>query len=171
MRLEISGLISDPRITGSVRFVESVRSEFLPIFPDVLQDFRVMSVFLTLLHKLTFQLVHLLDEFLTHRLTQGVGLTTSETCQLSRQKHHLFLINSYAVCIFKILLHDRNRIADRFLACLTSDECRDVIHRSRTIQGVHSDKIFKDSRLQLTQIFLHTGRFKLERTDSIAGAI
>ena len=171
MRLEICRLISDPRITCSVRFVESVRSEFLPIFPDVLQDFRVMSVFLTLLHKLTFQLVHLLDEFLTHRLTQGVRLATCEVGKLSRQKHHLLLIDSNAICIFEILFHYRNRIADRFLASLTSDECRDVIHRSRTIQGVHSDKIFKDSRLQLTQIFLHTGRFKLERTDSIAGTI
>ena len=51
---------------------------------------------------------------------------------------------------------------------LTIDKIGDIIHRSRTVEGVHGNQIFECRRLQFTQILLHTGRFKLECTDRTA---
>ena len=48
----------------------------------------------------------------------------------------------------------------------TVDEVRNVIHRSRTVKGVHGNQILKRTGLKLTQVLLHTCRFKLEGSDS-----
>ena len=54
---------------------------------------------------------------------------------------------------------------------LTVDKVGDVIHRTRTIQGIHRNQILEGRRLQLTQIFLHTRRLKLERTHGATSTI
>ena len=54
---------------------------------------------------------------------------------------------------------------------LTCNEVGYIVHRSRTIQGIHGYKILERRWLKLTQIFLHTCRFKLESTDSAPLAI
>ena len=51
---------------------------------------------------------------------------------------------------------------------LTTDEGRDILHRSRTVEGIHGDEVFKDRGLEFTQIFPHAVRLKLEGTDSTA---
>ena len=48
---------------------------------------------------------------------------------------------------------------------LTTDELRDVAHRTGTVEGVHSDEVFEDCRLQFAQVFLHALRLKLEGAD------
>ena len=35
-------------------------------------------------------MVQLVTQFLTHRLTQGIGLTTGEVCQQTRQKQDVY---------------------------------------------------------------------------------
>ena len=47
----------------------------------------------------------------------------------------------------------------------TTDELRDVAHRSGTIEGIHSDEVLEDGGLQFAQILLHACRLKLERTN------
>ena len=116
-------------------------------------------------------MVHLVDQLLTHRFTQSVTLATGEVCQQTRQKHDLFLIDCNAVSIFQIFFHYGNIILDRLTSVLTVDKVGNVVHRSRTIQGVHGDQVFKLGRLQLLQIFLHTCRFKLECSGCFSGTI
>ena len=48
---------------------------------------------------------------------------------------------------------------------LAPDELRDVGHRSRTIEGIHSDEVLEDRRLQLAQVFPHAVRLELEGAD------
>ena len=45
---------------------------------------------------------------------------------------------------------------------LTLDELRNIIHRSRSIEGIHGDEVSNDGRFEFTQVFLHAGRLKLE---------
>ena len=127
-----------------------------------------MTVLLATLDELRLHGVDNVLLLLTHRLTQGVALTTGKVGQQTRQQHHLLLINGNAVGILQIFLHHRNIIGDRFFTVLTTYELRNVAHRSRTVQGVHGDEVFKDGGLQLAQVFLHTSRLKLECADGAA---
>ena len=54
---------------------------------------------------------------------------------------------------------------------LTVDEVRNIIHRTRTIEGIHGDQIFEGRRLQFAQVLLHSGRFKLECSDGTSVTI
>ena len=49
---------------------------------------------------------------------------------------------------------------------LTTDELRNIAHRTRTVEGVHSNEVFEHGRLEFAQVFLHTLRFKLEGAHS-----
>ena len=130
-----------------------------------------MAVLLSTRNEFRLHVVQLVTQFLTHRLTQGIGLTTGEVRQQTRQKHDLLLVDRNAVGILQILLHDGDVILDGLASPLTVDEVGDIIHRTRTVEGIHGNQILESARLQLAQILLHTGRFKLERTDGAAVAI
>ena len=64
-----------------MRFVERVRSEFLPVGPDFLQYFRVVAVLLAARNEFGLEVVQLVLEFLTHGLTQRVRLAAGEIGQ------------------------------------------------------------------------------------------
>ena len=51
---------------------------------------------------------------------------------------------------------------------LTTNELGDISHRARTVEGIHGDEVLEDGGLQLTQVFLHACRLKLERTNGAA---
>ena len=51
------------------------------------------------------QLVQHSLDFLTHSLSQGVGLASGEPCQLARQKHHLLLVHGHSVGVVAAFLH------------------------------------------------------------------
>ncbi|MCY1562688.1 hypothetical protein D9M68_1001290 [compost metagenome] len=51
---------------------------------------------------------------------------------------------------------------------LALNKAIDKLHRTRAIQRHHGNNIFKDRRLELTKIALHTSRLKLEYTCRIA---
>ena len=112
--------------------------------------------------------LHRIDDvflLLTHRLTQGVTLTSGEVSQQSREQHYLLLIHRDAIGILQVFLHHGDIVGNRLVTVLTTDELRDITHRSRTIEGVHSDKVLEDGGLQFAQVFPHTVRLKLERAD------
>ena len=165
VRLEVRRLVSYPRVARGVRLVEGVGCELLPVAPDLLEHLRVVSVLLSALDELWLHCIN--DGFLllTHRLTQSVGLATGEVGKLAREEHHLLLVDRDAVGVLQILLHAGNVVCDWFLAVLTGDERRDVVHRSRAVEGVHGDEVFEHRGTQLAQILLHTCRLELERAD------
>ena len=47
----------------------------------------------------------------------------------------------------------------------TVNVVRDVRNGTRTIQGIHRNQVTKFIGLQVTEVFLHTRTFKLERTN------
>ena len=115
-----------------------------------------MTIGFTSFNKFRFHLVNDVLFLLSHGLSQCVTFSTGKVSQQSGQEHHLFLIDRNAIGILKILLHDGDIILNLFPAILSGNEGRDIIHRSGTIQSIHGNEIFKHSRMQFLQIFLHT---------------
>ena len=125
-----------------------------------------MTVLLAAFNKHRFHGVNDILFLLTHSLTKGVTLTTGKVGQLTRQQHHLFLIYRDAIGILQVFLHTRDIILDLLTSILSGDEGRDVVHRTWTIQRIHSDEILEHRRMEFSQILLHTRRLKLEGTNS-----
>ena len=154
-----------------MRLVERIRSELLPVAPDFLQNLRVVSVLLSTLDELGLHVVQLVAQLLSHRLTQGVTLTTGEVRQQTGEQHDLLLIDRDAVGVLQILLHDGDVVFDGLASVFAVDEVGDVVHRSRTVKGVHGDEVLERGRLELAQVLLHARRLELERTDGASLAV
>ena len=137
--------------------VECVGSEFLPVSPYLLKGLGVMAVRLPAIDEFGLQLIKLVLQLLTHRLTQRVALTTREVREQARQEHHLLLIDRDAVGVLQVFLHDWNIVGYRLPSHFPVDEVGDIVHRSRTVESVHGNEILKHMGLELTEIFLHAG--------------
>ena len=59
-------------------------------------------------------------------------------------------------------------VFDRLLTQFTPDEGRNILHRPRTIQGVHSYQVLETVRLEGTEVFFHSGRLELEQPGGIS---
>ena len=169
--LEVCRLESYPAVAGGMALVEGVGGEFFPVGPYFFEDGRFVAVFLSAFKEEGFQLVHLLDHFLTHRLAERVALATGEVGEKTRQKHDLLLIDRDAVGVLEIFLHDGNIIDNRFATMLAGDEIGDVVHGARTVEGIHGYEVFECGRLEFAEIFLHSGRLELECAGGAALAI
>ena len=130
-----------------------------------------MAVGLTARKEEAFELVHLVDEFLTHGLAEGVALSAGEVGEQTRQEHHLLLIDGDSVGVLEIFLHHGDVILYLAAAMLSGDELGDVVHRAGTVEGVHGYEVLEGGGLELAEIFLHTGRLKLEGAGGAALAI
>ena len=69
---QISSLISNPGITGGMRFIERIRSKFFPVSPDLLKNLRIVSILLSTFDKLRLHVIQLVAQLLTHCLSQGI---------------------------------------------------------------------------------------------------
>ena len=154
-----------------MRLVERIRCKLFPVAPNLFQNFRVVPVLLSARNEFRLHLIQFVAKLLTHGLTQGVGFTAGKVGQQTREQHHLLLINRNAIGIFQILFHDRQIVFDRLTSLFTVDKVGDVVHRSRTIQGIHGNQILERTGFEFAKIFLHTRRFELECTDGTALAI
>ncbi|GFI54361.1 hypothetical protein IMSAGC022_00975 [Alistipes sp.] len=155
VRFEVGRLVCDPRVARSVRFVEGIRGELLPVGPYLLQHLLVVAVGLASRDEFRFQLVQLRLDLLTHCLSQRVRLAAREAAQQSRQKHDLLLIYRNAVGIFEILLHFGYVVHDRLAAVLAVDEVGYVVHRTGTVERIHRYQVLECRGLQLAKILLH----------------
>ena len=63
-----------------MRLIERVTTEFLPVFPNFLQHFGIVTVVDAALDELRPQLVQNLRHFLRHTLTELVALASREAC-------------------------------------------------------------------------------------------
>ena len=75
----------------------------------------------------------------------------------------MLLIDRDAVGLFQVFLHAWDVIGHERWIVFSLDEVRDIIHWSRPVEGIHRYQVLEDRRMELTQIFLHSGRLKLER--------
>ena len=160
--LEVCRLISHPRIACGMTLVEGIGGELLPVAPYLFEHSRIMSVFLSTLDKLWFHGIYDGLLLLSHCLSQSVALSTCEVGKLARQKHHLLLIYRDSVCVLQIFLHAGDVVLYLLAPVFACDERGDIVHRSRSVEGIHGDDVLEDGWLQFAQVFLHTWRLKLE---------
>ena len=104
--------------------------------------------FLFLAHK-NFRLLF------THGTTEHVGTAKGESCNFLGNLHDLFLVNHDAVGFLKDSFKTRVRIVDFCRILLSFNEVRNVGHRTRTIKGVHGNKVIKAVWLKGFHPFLH----------------
>ena len=81
------------------------------------------------------------------------------------------MIDRDAVGVLEILLHAGEIIDDGLLALLACDEVGDVVHGTRTVEGVHCDEVLECAGLQFDEVLLHTCRLKLEGSCRAAFAV
>ena len=171
MRLEVRRLVSHPRVTRGVTLVESVAGKLLPVFPYLVEHLVLVAVLLASLIEKALQVVHLLDELLTHSLAQGVALASREACKLAAEEHDLLLVYGDSVSVLEVFLHARDVVLYLGRVALALDELRYVVHRARTVEGVHGYEVLEYGRMQLAKVFLHAGRLELERAYGAAFAV
>ena len=127
-----------------------------------------MAVLLSALNELSIKRLKNVYLLLTHRLTQLVRLTFREACNLLGDKHDLLLIDGDTIGLLQELLHGRKVIRNRLVASFSGNERRNVVHRTRTIQRIHRDKVLETLRMQLLEPLHHTRGLELEHTLRIA---
>ena len=169
--LEVGRLERHPRIARRMRLVEGVGGELLPVAPDLLEHPGVVAVLRASLDEFRLQVVQLVLELLAHRLAQRVRLAAREVRKQAREQHDLLLVDRDAVGVLEVLLHHRDVVDDRTPAVLARDEVRDVVHRARTVEGVHGDQILEGRGLQLPEVLLHPRGLELERPDGASLAV
>ena len=170
MRFEECRLVGDPCVACGVALVEGVFSKFLPVRPNFFEHGERVPVFFSTHEEFGFEFFEHGNLFFPHRLTELVALTTREVGKKSGEEHDLLLVNGDAVGVFEVFFHHWDIVGDGFKSMFALDEMRDVVHRSRAVEGVHGDKVGEDGGLQFTEVFLHSGTFELEDGDGVASA-
>ena len=165
--LQVSCLVGNPCITSGVRLIEGIAGKGFPVFPYLFQSLGRMPFFTSSFDKLRFHLGQDILEFFSHCLSELIGFPLSKTSQLLRKKHYLFLVYSDPIGILEVFFHISQVVSDRFLPVLTMDKTWDIIHRPWSVEGIHSDKIPENSRLELSHVFLHTRGFVLENANGL----
>ena len=130
-----------------------------------------MSVLCSAFDEEALEAVQNVLQLLTHCLTESICLTSGEVGELTRKKHHLLLIYGDSVSVLKGFLHLRKVIYYRLTTLLSLYEVRDVVHRTRTVEGVHGDEVLETGRLELYEPLLHSRRFELEHAGCVSAAV
>ena len=148
--------------------VEGVGGELGPVGPYLLQRRLVVAVLGPPVEELHLEGGHLVRQLLPHRLTELVALPSGEVGDLTREEHHLLLIDGDAVGILEVALHAGQVIGDVLASVLAVDEVGDVVHRPRAVEGIHRDEVLEGRGLQLAQVLLHAGGLELEGPHRLA---
>ena len=101
-------------------------------------------------------------EFLAHGLAEVVAFAASETCEETREEHHLLLIDGDAVSVLEIRLHDGDVVFDFFAALFAVDEVGNFVHRPRAVEGIHGNEVLECLWVEVAEVGLHSGRLELE---------
>src|SRR5215510_4136145 len=145
MRLEVSGLIGDQRISSRMRFVETVASKGLHLIEDLGSSLRVDLFLFCPFNKSLSLSGHLLGVFFAHGASQNIGISHAIATEHLSDLHDLFLINDYSVGIFQNRLRQRMKILDLFFAVLPLDVFfrHAAVQRPWSIKRQNSDQIFE----------------------------
>ena len=167
MRLHIGGLETNHRVSGGMRFVETVACELVDEFEDIGRFFAFDTFRNGAIHKSRLLRRHLGLVFLTHGAAEQIGLAKRITAHDLGNLNDLLLINDNAVGFLQDALEQVVEAIDRLFAVFAIDVGRDVVHRARPVKRDHGDDIFKAVGFQPLQAFAHAGRFQLEHTGGV----
>ena len=170
MGFEVSIFVRTFGIADRVRLVEGVAGKNFDLAEELVGQCLFHPVCSAAADEVLFDLGHFLGLLLAHRLAQNIGLAEGETGQLLGDAHDLLLIDHNPIGRLQNRLQLGVIVGDGLFAVLAGDEGRDIVHRPRTIEGVHGDNVFDGVRLELDQVFAHPCGLKLENADRLAAA-
>lgn len=126
------------------------------------------GIVFTTFDEFAFQFRQQFELLFTHSFTEGIRLAPGEQSQGPGLEHYLFLVDGNAVSVFQVGLHHRMVVFNGFFAVFAPDEGRDILHRPRTIQGVHGYQVLETVGLEGAEVFFHSGRLELEQPGGIS---
>ena len=130
-----------------------------------------MAVLLSTLHELSLQFLQRIQLLFPHRLAERIRLAPGEIRKFPGQEHHLLLIDGNAIRLAQDILHARKVVLNFLLSLLACDKIRNIVHRPRPVQRIHSDQVLETLRMEALQPRAHAVGFKLEEANGIAPAI
>ena len=151
-----------------MRLVEGVRGKGLPVLPNLLENGFGVAALDAALNKLGLHLVEYRLDLFTHRLAEHVGLALGKAGELLRQQHHLLLIDGDSVGLAEVFLHVGEVVGYGLGSVLSANKTRNVLDRTRTVQGIHGDQVAKHRGLEVFEVLLHPGRFVLKDADGVS---
>ncbi len=123
--------------------IESIGRECAPVIPNFFKNLWVVTISLTTINELGVHVVKLFYKLFTHCLSQCITLATRKVCNFTREQHDLLLVDGNAVCILQVFFHTRKVVGNWLVTMFTGYEGRNILHRSRTVQRIHGDKVLK----------------------------
>ena len=82
-----------------------------------------------------------------------------------------FLVDSDSVGVLEEFLHLGEVVFNSLKSELPVDEVGNVVHRARTVEGVHCNEVLETLRMKSLEPVLHPGGFKLEHAVGVAAAV
>src|SRR5690606_10405871 len=116
----------------------------------------------------TLKSCHSLRKCLTHSAALGIALPARKTTHAFANLHDLLLVANNTVGIFQCLLPGGVKIVRVFLALLSSNKIFYPLHWTRSVERVHSNKVFNNTPLKFFKVALHTGSFNLKHASGIS---
>src|SRR5680860_526645 len=162
--LQIGGAIGNQRVARGMRLVERVVPRFFHEVPKVINGLGSCAVLLSSLSELGLQPLQDGSDLLANTLAEIIRFRRGKAGDTLGDLHELFLIDSHAVCRAKHRLQPRIHVLHSFGVALVPDKLRDVLHRTRTIEGHQGNQIIKRGGVHLTHGIPHATGFKLEDT-------
>src|SRR5918997_674603 len=162
MGLEVRRLEGEERIAGRVALVERVAARLLHPVPQLLGDAGLDPVLGAPPDELVLERREQLHVLLPDGLAQGVRLARRETTQRLGDLHELLLIGRDAVGGLEDRLEARVQEPNALWVVLAALEVGDVVHGSRTVQGVEGNEVVEAVGADLLEHPLHPARLELE---------
>ena len=162
------GLIGKQRIGRSMTFVETIAGKFVDQVKQFVGLVAVQAVFGGTCHESFALDIHFRLDFFAHGPAQQICFTERIASDDLRGLHDLFLIDENPVGFLQNVLQQGMRIGDFNTTVLAVSEERNIVHRTRSIEGNQSDNITKIGGLDRCQRPPHAFRFQLEHAHSVA---
>ena len=152
-----------------MRFVEAVTGKLLDDVEDLLRRFFVDISLRTPFDELRALLLHDVRLLLAHGAPEKVGLAEGVPGEYGGALHHLLLVEDDAVGLAQHAFEQRMEILHRSASVLALNI---LVHHSAaegagTVHGEHGDKVLETVHLELLEQLAHSGRFKLEDSQSV----
>ena len=178
---EVSGIVTDHGISGSVGLIERISRELRYVVKDLSRDrlgyavgdrtgnFPALFVF-SAVDKCLAVFFHEGGLLLRHGAADVVGLAHREAREISNDLHDLFLIDHTSVGHVQDRLEERMIVLNGRRIVTGRHIFRDLVHRARTVKRDARDNVLKRGRFQVDHKRCHARTFKLEHTLGVAAA-
>ena len=172
IRLQECRLVTEPRVRGGVRTVESIAGEFFQRVEDFVRLVLLDAVQLCRARaKLDALLGHLFLVLLAHRATEQICAAERVAREHLRGLHDLLLIDEHAVGFARDFIEQLVRRAHFREALLALHVVGDEVHRAGPVERDECVDVLDAAHVELLRPARHAAGLDLEHRDSLAAVV